>query len=205
MNKSPEPKPSVLIVESFPEPDPTELKVYVDWLTPFFEVHTIYIKQMTSTDVAADAVVITGSRWQLASDPVPELITKLILETTKPVLAICWGHQVLAHAWGAKIIRKAELIERSETVHEDRDDDLLDELGLFFTIYASHYEHVVKGAKLKKNFHILAHSNSCEVEAIRHKSLPQWGVQFHPERSGDTGRRLARNFARMVREMRGGK
>ena len=39
---------------------------------------------------------------------------------------------------------------------------------------------------------------TCRVEVIEHLERPLWGVQFHPERSGSSGRQLAANFARIV-------
>jgi len=191
-------KPSVLIVESFPQPDEVELKPYIDWLAPHFEINSVYISDLNPTNISEDAVVVTGSKWQLAKNPVPENLICLYRETTKPLLAICWGHQALAAAWGAKVIKKREFIERSETINEKANDALFDDLGLFFEAWESHYEHVVRNHKLTRNFEVVAHSAFCDVEAIRHKTRPLWGVQFHPERSGDTGEFIARNFVRIV-------
>jgi len=75
---------------------------------------------------------------------------------------------------------------------------LFDDLGLFFEAWESYYEHVVRNPRLSRNFEVVAHSASCDVEVIRHKTRLLWGVQFHPERSGDTGEFIARNFARIV-------
>jgi len=85
-------KPSVLIVESFPQPDAEELKPYIDWLAPHFEINSVYIANLDSSGITQDSIVVTGSKWQIAKDPIPEALTKLYQETTKPLLAICWGH-----------------------------------------------------------------------------------------------------------------
>lgn len=190
-------KPSVLLVECHPEPNPEKLALYVDWLEPYFEVKPVRVSQMTSTEVKEEAIVVTGSEWQIAKDPVPEIMTKLYLETRKPLLGICWGHQTLAHAWGAKVI-KTKFIDKDETIRVLRTEELLYNMGLFFAASESHYEHVVPDRKLKRHFEVLAYSSSCKVEVIRHKERPLWGVQFHPERSGSAGRQLAFNFAKIV-------
>jgi GMP synthase (glutamine-hydrolysing) len=45
------------------------------------------------------------------------------------------------------------------------------------------------------SFEPLARSGSCENEAMKHIAKPLYGVQFHPEVSGEAGERLIRNFA----------
>ena len=193
-------KPSVLLIECHhdPEEEKDKLQAYIDWLAPFFEITHVYVADLTSPEVKEDAIVVTGSRWQIASDPIPEIMPKLYLETSRPLLGICWGHQTLVYAWGAKVIRKNRFIERDEVIRVMKTEELLENMGLFFTANESHYEHVVKDKNLAKHFEVLAYSDSCKVEVIRHKERPLWGVQFHPERSGATGRRLAANFARIV-------
>jgi GMP synthase (glutamine-hydrolysing) len=188
----------VLLIEAHPERNPEKLKHYADWLSPYFEVAHVYVNDVTSTEVSEDAIVVTGSEWQIASDPIPEILPKLYLETQKPLLGICWGHQTLAHAWGAKVIRKSRFIERDETIRVLKTEELLYNMGLYFTASESHYEHVVPDRNLKKHFELLAYSSSCKVEVIRHIERPLWGVQFHPERSGAAGKRLAANFARIA-------
>jgi GMP synthase-like glutamine amidotransferase len=193
-------KPSVLLIECHhdPEEEKDKLQAYIDWLAPFFKITHVYVAALTSTEVKEDGVVVTGSRWQIATDPVPDVITKLFLETGKPLLGVCWGHQTLAHAWGGQVIRKNLFIEKTETIRVERSEVFLDGMGLYFSAHESHYEHVVPDANLKKHFEILAYSSSCKVEVIRHKERLLWGVQFHPERSGSSGRQLAANFANIV-------
>lgn len=191
-------KPSVLLINTYKAADDKRMPNYVTWLEPHFGVTTVYVDELKSPDVSEDAIVVTGSERQIASDPIPEIMPKLYLETQKPLLGICWGHQTLAYAWGAKVIRKNRFIERDEVIRVLRTEELLENMGLFFTANESHYEHVVKDKNLAKHFEVLAYSDSCKVEVIRHKERPLWGVQFHPERSGAAGRRLAANFARIV-------
>jgi len=190
-------KPSVLFVECHPEPEPENLKFYLDWLAPHFEITHLHVTAMTSTEVNQDAVVISGSKWQITKNPVPQVLSELCRTFTKPLLGVCYGHQTLAHAWGARIVKKS-FLKKDETIRVARTERLLEDMGLFFTAHESHAEHVVKDGKLKKHFEVLAFSDSCKVEVIKHHERPLWGVQFHPERSGSTGMRLAENFARIA-------
>ena len=68
----------------------------------------------------------------------------------------------------------------------------------------SHYDYVLKESLDQAGMVLLADSPSCEVEAIKHKSNPIYGVQFHPERinvkgeSHSEGYRVIDNFYRNV-------
>jgi GMP synthase (glutamine-hydrolysing) len=68
----------------------------------------------------------------------------------------------------------------------------------------SHYDYVLKESLDKAGMKLLADSASCEVEAVKHKSKPFYGVQFHPERtsvksvSHQEGHRVIGNFYRNV-------
>lgn len=193
-------KPTVLLIEAHAEPEKERenLQAYFEWLSPHFDITHIHVNDMRSVNLTQDCVVVTGSRWQIATDPVPEALTRLYQTTKRPLLGVCWGHQTLASAWGAKVIQKAEEIKGNEVIHVLDTGDLLEGMGLHFTAHQSHYEHVVRDHNLRKNFRLLADSASSQVEAIKHQELPLWGVQFHPERSAQSGKLLAANFARMV-------
>jgi anthranilate synthase component 2 len=62
----------------------------------------------------------------------------------------------------------------------------------------SHEEIVVRDNALERNFSILAESGGGLVEAIAHRDLPLYGVQFHPEKSGELGIKLLMNFLKML-------
>jgi len=185
------------LIDSHPEPTPDKIRPYIEWLKPHFNVRTIYVTELTSTEVKEDSIVVTGSEWQILRVPVPGIMTRLYLETRKPLLGICWGHQTLAHAWGARITSKP-FIQTVEKIEVGKKDKLLEGMGERFYAFQSHYEHVVKDKALLKHFDVLADSASCEVEAIRHKERPLFGTQFHLERSGEICLPMAQNFAKIV-------
>jgi GMP synthase-like glutamine amidotransferase len=64
----------------------------------------------------------------------------------------------------------------------------------------SHYDYVLKESLEQAGIVVLADSASCEVEAVKTKSKPFYGVQFHPERingkseSHPEGHRVIENF-----------
>ncbi len=190
-------KPSLLLVNACLDADDPCVGVYLAMLEPFFRVAAVHVDALASPRFAEDAAVVTGSTKLITRDPAPETLYALYRETQKPLLGICYGHQTLAHAWGARVVKK-EFFEADADIHISRPDALLDGFAKTFTAFKSHFEHVVLDEGLTRHFDVLAASDRCAVEVIRHRERPLWGTQFHPERSGATGERIAANFHRIV-------
>jgi GMP synthase (glutamine-hydrolysing) len=132
-----------------------------------------------------DAVIMTGSplsvtaptEWmQRAADFLVE-----VAERGKPVLGVCFGHQLLAWKHGAQVIRNPlgrELGTVSvELTASGRADALFDGFPVRFEAQATHEDVVVKGAA---PLEVLATNAHCEVQAFA-VGARTWGVQFHPE------------------------
>jgi len=95
-----------------------------------------------------------------------------------PVLGICYGMQVATQALGARI-DAAEHREFGRAALSVRDaDDLLHAVPDHTTVWMSHGDQV---ADINDDLHVLASTLTCPYAAVRHKSRPFWGVQFHPE------------------------
>jgi GMP synthase (glutamine-hydrolysing) len=190
-------KPTILLINCYKSQDDERIQPFLDWLSPFFGVKTVHIDNLNAFEVKEDGIVLSGSERLITNDHLPAGLSKLLLETTRPLLGVCYGHQALAVAWGAKVVKKKN-IEEEEVIRVTHSKGILSNLGLFFNVMESHTEHVVPDRHLAKNFEVMAYSDSCKVEVIRHLERPLWGVQFHPERSGHVGVRLASNLARLV-------
>jgi GMP synthase-like glutamine amidotransferase len=143
------------------------------------------------------ALVITGSQWMLADEDAPIPTKEFVRELRLPLLGICFGHQLLARAFGAEVL-SATMIDKNETVR------LLEKSPLFagfepeFEMCENHREYVDFNGAERSGLHVIAGSNSCPVEAMHHPLRPLYGVQFHPERSGVNGERLFENFYRNI-------
>ncbi len=124
----------------------------------------------------------------------------LILNLDVPILGICLGHQLIALAFGGKI-GKADKEEYALTkIYVDNEDDIFLGIPKEFNAWASHKDEV---KELPKDFIILAHSDICKIEAMKHKSKPIYGVQFHPEVAHtEYGSEILKNFCKVCNIMR---
>lgn len=111
----------------------------------------------------------------------------------KPLLGICFGHQILGLLNGARVskMREDRGLQEIEVI---QDDIIFERLPDIFEMQEDHCEHI----SVPKGFDLLACSDACINEAMKHKLLPQYGVQFHPEVSGNYGHIVLSNFARIV-------
>lgn len=106
-----------------------------------------------------------------------------------PVLGICFGHQLMGILFGSEIFR-GEAIRTKITIEVIKEDLLFNGLSPDTEMEEDHTE----GISLPTDFIHLAVSAYYVVEGMRHPSLPLWGVQFHPEVSGENGKKLLGNF-----------
>lgn len=119
----------------------------------------------------------------------------IALNAKLPVLGICLGHQLISKAYGGEVSR-AESEEYANTkIYVKKENDLFKGVPEEFTAWASHKDEV---KKVPECFEILAYSDICEIEAIKHKEKPVYGVQFHPEVSHtEYGSEILKNFCKV--------
>jgi GMP synthase (glutamine-hydrolysing) len=136
-----------------------------------------------------DAVVLSGSAPRIvkASDRAQfEGVETLIKQCSLPIFGICYGHQLLCWAFGAEVgTLPIQLNNRFEDVKITETDELFAGFkeGQTIPLAENHHDYVLKDSLNNAGFTSLADSASCEVEAVKHRSKPFFGVQFHPERT----------------------
>ena len=100
--------------------------------------------------------------------------------TRVPIFGVCLGHQAIVTAFGGKIIRAAEPMHGrcSEVYHEG--DQLF--ANLPSPIIAGRYHSLVADPEsLPECLQVTAWTEDRTIMAVRHRELPVFGVQFHPE------------------------
>ncbi len=115
-----------------------------------------------------------------------------VKELDLPILGICLGLQVMALAYGGKVRTGAAGGYAAIEIEILEEDDILKGLGQKTNVWASHADEV---SELPPDFIRLARSHICEIEAMKHKTRPLYGVQWHPEVSHtERGNELLNNF-----------
>ena len=111
-----------------------------------------------------------------------------------PIFGVCLGHQSIAQVFGGDVIR-AERLMHGKTSLVYHDGKTIFE-GLENPFPAARYHSlIVKKETLPDCLEVSAWTQEGEIMAIRHKTLPVEGVQFHPESILTTpGKQLLRNF-----------
>ncbi len=152
--------------------------------------NTITLEQVAGE--SPKGIVIGGGQYLEKSGNSGAIIEEY--EGEIPVLGICLGHQLMAKLYGGEV-RTAQIGEyaESEIVVVD-EDTILKGLAPSFSAWVSHRDEI---SKMPKDFVRLAYSSTCEIEAMAHKSLPMYGVQFHPEvEHTPKGPEIFKNFLR---------
>ncbi len=111
-----------------------------------------------------------------------------------PILGVCLGHQSIGQAFGGKVVRAPRVMhgKTSQIFHDGK--------GLFTGLpnpfEATRYHSlVIERTSVPDVLDVTARTADQEIMAVRHKTLPVEGVQFHPESFLTTcGKDLLRNF-----------
>jgi len=141
-------------------------------------------------------IIISGAPILITEvDTAPYLKQLDWLKTvTVPVLGICFGHQVLGLLHEAYAARQKE--DRDwQTIESLEEHPLFDKLPSTFEMMEDHCESI----SVPRDFTLLATSDACVNEAMYHKRKPLFGVQFHPEVSGNQGTLIIENFVNICR------
>ena len=117
-----------------------------------------------------------------------------------PILGVCLGHQAIGEAYGGRVVRAGRVMHgKTSTIRHDG-SELFDGLPDPMPVMRYH-SLVVESHSLPDELQVLARAEAdpTEIHALRHRTHPVWGVQFHPESILTTGgRQLLANFLRLA-------
>ncbi len=114
-----------------------------------------------------------------------------------PILGVCLGHQCIGDVFGGEVVRAERLMHGKTSMIEHDGNELFKNLDNPFEATRYH-SLIVKKETLPESLKITAWTALDEIMGLRHKTLPIWGVQFHPESILTTaGKDLLQNFLRL--------
>jgi anthranilate synthase component 2 len=114
-----------------------------------------------------------------------------------PLMGVCLGHQAIGQAFGGVVERAVAPVHGKVWDVRHEDTDLF--AGLPSPFKATRYHSlVVREEGLPETLRATAWTADGMVMGLAHRSLPIWGVQFHPESiASEHGHDILRNFLRM--------
>lgn len=111
-----------------------------------------------------------------------------------PILGVCLGHQAIAQAFGAKIVRAEKVMHGKTSAITHNNSGVFNGLNNPLTVTRYH-SLVIDPATLPDCFDVTAWTDKQEIMGIRHRELELEGVQFHPESIlSEQGHQLLANF-----------
>ena len=120
---------------------------------------------------------------------------------TTPLLGVCLGHQSIGQAYGGHVVRARRIMHGKTSPIAHTGADIFAGLPAPLEV-ARYHSLVVERATLPKELEVIAWTDEPgfedEIQALRHKTHPVWGVQFHPESiASQGGRELMSNFLKL--------
>jgi para-aminobenzoate synthetase component 2 len=127
-----------------------------------------------------DAVLISPGPGTPAQAGLSIPIVKLALVSKQPIFGVCLGHQAIAEAMGA-VVTNAEELMHGKTSEVYHDDSLVyKNVPQPFTATRYHSLAVV-AQSVPEDLIVTSKTKGGVIMGLQHKSLPIYGVQFHPE------------------------
>lgn len=112
----------------------------------------------------------------------------------RPLLGVCLGHQSIGEFFGGRVVRADRLMHGKTSPILHKNTDVFH--GMPQGFHATRYHSLlVERATFPDCLEITAETDHGEIMGLRHKTLPIWGVQFHPESiATEGGMRILENF-----------
>ena len=112
----------------------------------------------------------------------------------KPIFGVCLGHQCIGQHFGGRVLRAGRLMHGKTSPIKHNGRELFQDMPQDFAATRYHSLLVEKDS-LPSCLEVTAETAEGEIMGIRHKELPIWGVQFHPESlATQNGRQMLINF-----------
>ncbi|MDH7517604.1 MAG: GMP synthase subunit A [Candidatus Thermoplasmatota archaeon] len=156
--------------------------------------NTTPLKDLISEDI--DGLVLSGGAPRIGLNSELGNCAEYLEKAEFPILGICAGHQFMARFFGgdAKPSKIPEFGKIGLTLLVEN-EPLFEKVPKKSIVWESHNDEVTV---LPKMFELLAESENCKIQAMRHKKKPFYGLQFHPEvEHTEYGEQIFKNFVKI--------
>jgi GMP synthase (glutamine-hydrolysing) len=136
-------------------------------------------------------IIFSGGPASVYGQDAPKCDPRLF-DLNIPVLGICYGMQLACHLLGGRVVPASSREFGRAHCHIGQSDGLFAGVPEDTNVWMSHGDQVQPA---NGEFVPLASTDTCPLAAVRHKSKPVFGLQFHPEVSHTPyGGQILRNF-----------
>lgn len=162
------------------------------------ELKVIRNDELTVSEIMAlepSHIVLSPGPGKPADAGVCEALIREVLEHPIPLLGVCLGHQAICETLGGKITYAPQLMHGKQSLVKVDDTSVIFE-GLPKELQVARYHSLVADKNMiPDTLDITATDEKGEIMAVQHKTLPIYGVQFHPESiMTPQGKEMIRNF-----------
>ena len=193
-----------LIINNYLNPNKIkELKDAVKLYSDYKIIEYSDIGSRFTVPYEINAIVLSGSEARIVKAEHVKMydgVINLIINTSLPILGICFGHQLACLTLGANVGALINQVKNFENVRIIKKDKLFEGFKVEEKIPLAEYhnDYVERRSLRKSNLELLADSFSCEVEAVKHITKPFYGIQFHAERIR-MGKEVHRDGLRIIK------
>jgi anthranilate synthase/aminodeoxychorismate synthase-like glutamine amidotransferase len=115
------------------------------------------------------------------------------LGTSIPILGVCLGHQCIGEVFGGQVVRAPRLMHGKVSPVYHGGEDLFQDVPSPFD--ATRYHSLIVAEPLPGVLKPTAYTGDGELMGLRHRDLPIFGVQFHPESIlTESGKQILKNY-----------
>ena len=157
----------------------------------YSEIHPHDLSTEAIARFGASGIILSGGPESVVGERAPG-VSDAVIDAGVPVLGICYGMQLACDALGGEV-RSTETREYGRArLSVESDDQLFAGVQKEMDVWMSHGDQV---SNVSDDFVALARTESCPFAAVRHRELPVFGLQFHPEVTHTPeGGKLLENF-----------